>query len=337
MRLPQFDYYSPQSLQEALDYLTEHKDQHIKILAGGTDLLVDMRDKVIPDGHRPRCQLHRSGPWHARALQQRKIDSLLTLACIPNLKGISVHDNHVRIGAMTTISELEHSAIINSYLSALSDGASQLGSPLVRNRGTYGGNLCNARPAADTAIPTLALSGKLVLSSPRGERIINHEEFVTGPGETILEADEILKEIIFDLPERRIGSAYIKLTNRKALEISVVGAAAAVVFESETGEVHTKQDIGIKGGIVAHARIALGAVAPKPLLVSEAGDELIGREMTPEVISKAARMASQKARPITDHRGGAEYRKMMIEVLVRRALNECRVRAFKDNLHEAHS
>ncbi len=335
MRLPQFDYYSPRDLPEALDWLAEHQAQGVRVLAGGTDLLVDIRGKVIPDGHRPRCQQHRSGPWSARIVSSEPTDCLIALSRIPELRGISLDGHHLRIGAMVTIAELERSPVIRELLSGLSDGAAQLGSPLVRNRGTYGGNLCNARPAADTAIPTLSLAGKLVLASKRGERTVDHDDFVTGPGETVLEADELLKEIIFDLPDNTHGSAYIKLANRKALEISVVGAAAALTFEP------MKPNAGGRGSgktmMIEEAWIALGSVAPKPLLITEAGEYLKGKEFNRQTAAEAARIAAETARPITDHRGGLEYRKMMVEVLVRRALNRCRDRALSGVDHEVGS
>jgi len=312
MRLPKFDYLSPSSLNEALEMMDEYQNKRLKVLAGGTDLLVDLRSKVIPDVHQARCQEHRCSTSHLHTTQPETLEYMLSLSRIADLRGISIDGNRLRIGAMTTISELERSPLIREKLRGLCDGASQIGSPLVRNRGTYGGNLCNARPAADTAIPTLALAGKLLLISKRGERVVEHDDFVTAPGKTVLKPDEILKEVIFDLPEAQSGSAYIKLANRKALEISVVGAAAAVVIEN---------------GKVINARIALGAVAPRPLLVSEATETLIGKELTDENISEAASIASKKARPITDHRGGASYRKAMVKVLVERVLKLSRERA----------
>ena len=335
MRLPQFDYYAPDNLVDAVNWLRDNENLNVRILAGGTDLLVDIRGKAIPDGHRPRCQEHRSGAWHARSSPPAEIDYMLALSRIPELKSISFNSNQLRIGSMTTIAELESSVDIRSKLSALSDGAAQLGSPLVRNRGTFGGNLCNARPAADTAIPTLALSGKLVLVSAHGERTVEHNDFVIGPGESIIKPDEILKEIIFELPDNPTTSAYIKLANRKALEISVVGAAAALTFERSDSSPDSNEIAGF--GKVINARIALGAVAPKPLLIPDAGEALIGRELSNETILEAARIASEKARPITDHRGSAEYRRMMVEVLVRRALTKCCERMSRQPASEVQS
>jgi len=311
--------------------LAEHHGSGVKILGGGTDLLVDVRGKIIPDQHRPRCQEHRDGPWLARYAPTESIEILLALSRITELRGIAVEVNCVRIGAMTTITDLERSPVVRTRLAGLWDGARQLGSPLVRNRGTYGGNLCNARPAADTAIPTLALGGRLVLASIRGERTVDHSDFVTGPGETILEPDEILKEVVFDLAnDPAMGSAYLKLSNRKALEIAVVSAAAMVTFNSPPAE-----QGGIKGGVTKSARIALGAVAPTPLLVPEAGEALVGKELDSQSISEAARIAAGVARPITDHRGGDEYRRMMVEVLVRRVLMSCWERALAGTVEEA--
>lgn len=323
MILPKFEYYSPRSLDEAVNYLSEHEGENVKILGGGTDLLVDIRQKVIPNGHRPPPVQPRTGTWQARHIEPHKPATLMALSRIPELHGITQSGSQITIGAMTLLADLERSDLIREHLTGLWDGAYQLGSPLVRNRGTYGGNLCNARPAADTAIPTLALGGKLVLKSVRGERVEDHNDFVLGPGKTVIKADEILSHIVFDLPfsspptsqgGRRYGSSYIKLANRKSLEISVVGAAAAVVFNSD--------------GTVVSCRVSLGAVAPKPLLIEEVGEALVGKQLTAESAKIAEQIAADIAKPITDHRGSLEYRSMMVEVLTERALLKCRQRAF---------
>ncbi len=318
MILPKFEYYSPRNLDEALNYLSDHKQDNVKILGGGTDLLVDIRQKVIPEGHRPPPVQPRTGTWQARYVETEKPAILVALSRIPELQGISQNGSQITIGAMTSLADLERSDLIRERLTGLWDGAYQLGSPLVRNRGTYGGNICNARPAADTAIPTLALGGKLVLKSIRGERIIDHNDFVTAPGKTVIESDEILIGIIFNLERLKFGSSYIKLANRKSLEISVVGAAAAVTFNDD--------------GTVAICRIALGAVAPKPLLIEEAGEALVGKQLTDETAKKAGQIAADIAKPITDHRGTLKYRSMMVEILTERALLKCRQRAFAEEV-----
>ncbi len=321
MILPKFDYIAPQTIEEAVKWLAKYKNAGVKILAGGTDLLVDMRGKAIPDSHHARCQQHSARPWQARDSLKDSVKTLVALSRIKNLRRIDAGDAKIRIGSMTTLTDLERSELIRYRLPALWDGARQLGSPLVRNRGTIGGNLCNARPAADTAIPTLALNGRLRLVSAKGERTVDHAEFVTAPGQTIMKEDEILTEIEFDLPDDSYSSAYIKLANRKALEISVVGAAAVVKFG--------------KDNKIENARIALGAVAPKPLYIPEAGEALIGKEFNIENVTEAAQIAAKIAKPITDHRGGKEYRKLMVEVLVRRALLICHRRFTSHKVEES--
>lgn len=311
MVLPKFDYYSPLSLADALKYLSENEGKGVKILAGGTDLLVDLRSKVIPDHHRARCQQHQGTNVRFDINKPEPVKVLMGMSRIDGLRGITQKGSTIRIGAMTTISDLERSDIIREQLPALWDGARSLGSPLVRNRGTFGGNICNARPAADTAVPALAHGAKLVLANSRGARIVEHEDFVTGPGKTIIKPDEILTAILFHVPNNSSG-AYFKLANRKALEISVVGAAVSLAYD--------------KDGIVTQARIALGAVAPKPLLITEAAKALIGKKLNSESIAEAALIAEQTAKPITDHRGTKDYRSAMVEVLVRRAIEKSQQR-----------
>jgi carbon-monoxide dehydrogenase medium subunit len=320
MRLPPFNYFSPTRLEEALAWLHEHADESVKILAGGTDLLVDLRRKVIPPSHRPpRDYNPAAGRWVTQAPEEfRPPLTLMALSRTPELRGIRELPDGIHIGAMTTIRELEESDLVRERLGGLHDGAAQLGSPLVRNRGTYGGNLCNARPAADTAIPTVALGGRVILKSIRGERNLLLDDFITGPGVTLRERDELLTEIVFpfntDNPSATpCASGYIKLANRKSLEIAVVGAAAWILFGEEER--------------VVSARIALGAVAPKPLLTIPAAESLVGCRLDAPAIAEAARIAAEYAKPISDHRGSREYRARMVEVLVRRVLCRCRARA----------
>jgi len=312
MNLPPFEYIAPISLDDALAYLDVHQGEPVRILAGGTDLLVEIRRKVIPPGHRPPRDLSVfGGRWTTKAAEDfRPTRTLLALSKITGLSGIRKAGAEIRIGAMTTIRDLERSELIKEELTALWNGACQLGSPLVRNRGTLGGNICNARPAADCAVPALALGARVRLQSISGERELDLEEFILAPGKTAIRQGEILTEVIFPKMGNDKASAYIKLANRKSLEIAVVGAAAWVRFDGEDK-------------IVA-ARIALGAVGPTPLLARDAAESLIGCALTPSAITAAGRLAAEFARPITDHRGGREYRLKMVEVLVARVLDRRR-------------
>lgn len=297
----------PQTLDEACELLARHAPEGAAALAGGTDLLVDIRLPIIPQ-HLPRCQ----GCDPKTGLPQKALEKtppcLIALSRIPELRGITMlPGGEIAIGAMTTITEVCESALVRQRLTALAEGGEHLGSPLVRNRGTLGGNICNARPAADGLIPALALAAKLELRSVRGARTVSIENFVTGPGKTVREADEILSRIVFPAYDGKTGSACIKLANRKALEIAVVNVATVLTLNS--------------GGKIAAARIAMGAVGPTPILAIKAGKFLRGKEPMRENFEKAGKIAAGECKPITDHRGSALYRVEMVPVLVRRTLS----------------
>lgn len=333
MILPRFDVLVPTTVEEACAMLAEHANDGARILAGGTDILVDLRRPIIPQ-HIPRCD---GCPTHPQG------DILTTIECGPGsdrlmdptgsprialrdprhaapaylislhklnmLKGIrTTKQGELRIGALTTITEIERHADIRKNRTALAEGADNLGSPLVRNRGTIGGNIANARPAADTAIPTIALGGTLTLK--RGaleERQVASEDFATGPGQSVMEQDEILTRVNFPPVLPHSGSAYYKLANRKALEISTVGVAVWMSLEKPDGPV---RDV----------RVALGAVGPTPILAGSVRDVLVGKNLDDKLIAKAARAAAGDARPIDDHRGSAWYRLQMVEMLTIRLL-----------------
>ncbi|UCC44258.1 MAG: FAD binding domain-containing protein, partial [Candidatus Zixiibacteriota bacterium] len=226
----------PQTVEEACRMLADHAADGARILAGGTDLLVDLRRPIIPQ-HVPRCDgcpTHPDGrvvstvecaPLNADPLmapggslratlehdRQASPAYLVSLHKLTRLRGIEkLEDGGLRIGALTTITDLERSDLIRSNWTALAEGADNLGSPLVRNRGTYGGNIANARPAADTAIPTLALNGMLTLQGPSGSRTVPAGDFARGPGLSVVERDEILTDIHFPPPVPYQGSCYYK-------------------------------------------------------------------------------------------------------------------------------
>ncbi len=304
--LPPFDVLQPQSLQEACELLNRQAAAGAVVLAGGTDLLVDIRRPIIP-AHLPRCK----GCDPRTGLPLRTVAEppsvLIALSRIPELRGIaSSVEGEIALGAMTTIAEICQSPLVREKLRALAEGGDHLGSPLVRNRGTIGGNLCNARPAADALIPAVALGARLELQSVRGIRTVAVEDFIAGPGKTIREADEILVRLIFPAHSSRTGSSCLKLANRQALEISVVNVAAVLALNGN--------------GKIARARIALGAVGPTPILAMKAAEFLGGKKPDAENFTKAGKIAAGECRPITDHRGSAIYRLDMVPVLVRRAL-----------------
>ena len=305
MYLPDFEVFEPAAIAEACELLDHYRMQGTGILAGGTDFLVDIRPKIIRH-HMPRCP---GCPSSGSAVREpRKAPQIvISLSRIQELRGILMEGNHIRIGTMTTIRELSESETVRIHLKALHEGACNLGSPLVRNRGTIGGNIANARPAADTFVPSVALNGKLLVRSISRSREIPLDRFATGPGISVLEPDEIITHIIFPLDPASSGSGYYKLANRKSLEIAVVSAASYVALDGG-------------GNRVESTSIALGAVGPTPLLAHAAMEFLTGKPPEEEIIRETAFRALDDAKPISDHRGTRSYRQDQVEVLVRRTL-----------------
>ncbi|UCE67617.1 MAG: xanthine dehydrogenase family protein subunit M [Candidatus Zixiibacteriota bacterium] len=333
MILPRFDVLVPNSVDEAFAMLSRYAEKGIRILAGGTDLLVDLRRPIIPAAI-PSCEgcaRHKSGSirstvdcgwWESdssresdRALLTKVQDSIhkypeyiISLHKLKELRGIAVNEKvNLRVGAMTTITDIERSGIIREKWTALAEGADSLGSPLVRNRGTIGGNIANARPAADTFIPSVALGGVLDIHSEKGSRKVPVDSFASAPGETVMEKGEMITGIEYPAPPEFSGSAYYKLANRKALEICNVGVAVWIALEKP-------------GGPVTDIRVALGAVGPTPILAESVKEVLVGKKPEDANIKKAAKAAREDATPIDDHRGSAWYRSMMVELVTDRMI-----------------
>jgi carbon-monoxide dehydrogenase medium subunit len=213
----------------------------------------------------------------------------------------------LRIGALATIYSVANSSMVKEKFTILSHAANSIASTQVQNRGTIVGNICNAVPSADSAPTLLCLGAKLLCLSKGGERTMGVEDFFTGPNSTSLNSDELLKEIqIANMPEASKG-VYIKLSPRKRMDLAVVGVAAVVSAEKETFK---------------QVRIGLGAVAPTPIRAKKAEERLVGRAINEEAILEAAKLASEESEPIDDHRASAEYRRTMVEVLVKRAINQ---------------
>ena len=279
--MKRFEVVRPNALEEAIRFLREHGGT-AKLLAGGTDLIVRMKERSVTPQY------------------------VVDLKRIPGLEGIS-YDEEVglRIGALTTIRAVERSGWIGRRFPNLTEGAGIIGSVQVRNRATIGGNLCNAAPCADTAPPLLCLNARLKIAGPEGERTVPLDEFFVGPGQTVLSEDEILMEIRVPIPPLRTGGAYTRHTIRRAMDIAVVGAGATVT-------------LGPGDGVCDEARIVLGSVAPIPLRVRKAEEFLVGRRLTDEVLRQAGEIAAEEARPIDDVRGSAWFRTEIVKVLVRR-------------------
>lgn len=283
-RLPKFDYLAPKTTDEVLSLLSQYKGR-AKVIAGGTDVVPQLKRREI-----------------------KAPEYIIDLKGIQGLDYIKYDgDSGLSLGALVTIHAVETSSIIWGKFGVLFQAAESMASPQVRNRGTVAGNICNAVPSADTAPALLTLEAKLKLISQKGRRIVKIEDFFTGPNETVLADEEILQEIqVPDLPPYSKG-IYLKLTPRKSMDLAVVGVAVVVIPED---------------GICNDIRIALGAVSPTPVRVGKAEAIIKGQRLSDEVIEKVAQTAAEECSPISDLRASAEYRREMVRVLTKRAINQ---------------
>lgn len=280
--LPKFDYHEPENMRSALELMSSLKS-NAKIIAGGTDILVNMKKGVIS----PKYLVSLVKMKELFVLEQRK-------------KGIA-------IGSHVIVSELAESGLLWKNYSLIAKAASVLGSPLIRNRATIGGNIVTARPAADLPPALMAVGAKVELKGKKGRREVSLDEFFLGPGKTVIRADEILTKIIINELPPFTGGDYMKLGHRKALEIAIVAVAARITLDKPQG-------------IIKNVRIILSAVAPQAIHAVTAEKILLNEKPTEKLIERAATLAMQDCRPITDIRGGAEYRKEIVKVLTKRTL-----------------
>jgi len=230
---------------------------------------------------------------------------VVDLKRIPGLDAICEDTHTVDVGVLVSMTALVRSTVIRRWFPALAQAAGSVGCWQVRNLATLGGNLCNASPSADTGPPLLVYGTTAVLSDGVRSRDLPIEDFLTGPGTTALARGELLVGLKLAKPVDGFRSAYSRRAIRRSMDIPLVNVAAALRLED---------------GIIADARVALGAVAPVPFRSTEAEASLLGRRATQDVFAEAGRVAATSARPITDVRASAEYRSAMIEVFVKRTL-----------------
>ena len=286
-----FEYHAPTSLNEAISLLQEYGEA-ARPLAGGTDLVVQMKEKATKF----------AAPSH-----------IVSLLRVPELSGVSFSESEgLRIGAGATMSQVADSPIIRERYRAIAEGAALVGSIQTMNMATVGGNLCNAAPSADIAPPLLALEAEAVIVGPSGRRKLVLEEFFLGPGKTALAADELLAEVRVPLPPPGTGSAYDRHTPRKQMDIAVVGVAAALTMAGER---------------IERVRVALGAVAPTPVRAPQAEAALEGQAPSDELFARAADVSAAECSPIADLRGSAEFRRHIVRVMTKRMLREALDRA----------
>ena len=276
-----FDLILPSSVDDCLRVLAE-RGPEAKLVAGGTDLLPQLKNGLLT----PACVVDLSGVAPLRRLER-------------------ADGRGLRIGPAVTARALERDPGVRSDYVALAESAALIGSVQVRNLATVGGNLCNAAPSADMVPPLLALDAEVVIAGPRGHRRVPLASFFVGVRRTVLAPDELLLDIVVPAPGPRSGGSYLRHTPRRELDIAVVGVASQITLTD---------------GVCAKARIALAAVAPTPLRATAAEQALEGRPVTAEQIERAAALAADAARPISDQRGSAEFRRHLVRVLTRRTL-----------------
>jgi aerobic carbon-monoxide dehydrogenase medium subunit len=282
-----FELALPESLDDCLRLLAQ-RGPETKLLAGGTDLLPQMKNSVV--------------------MPKRVID----LSGVARVKILECDAKGLRIGAAVPARQVEQDPRVREGYAAVAESAALLGSVQVRNLATIGGNICNAAPSADMAPPLVALEARAVIAGPKGERRVPLSDFFTGVRKTVVGPDELLVEIFVPAPGPHSGGCYIRHTPRRELDIAVVGVASQVT---------------IANGVCAKARISLAAVAPTPVRATAAEAALEGKPLTPELIERAADLAGQAAKPISDQRGSADFRRHLVRILTRRTLTTALARA----------
>jgi carbon-monoxide dehydrogenase medium subunit len=288
--LKDITYAAPKTIGDATALLNDKGDR-ARILAGGTDIIVQVREG------------------------RREIDALVDIKHIVEVNELTYDPaKGLTIGAAVPCCLIyERQAITKAY-PGLMDAVSLIGGIQIQSRASLGGNLCNASPAADSVPVLIALEGICDIAGPKGMRSVPVENFCTAPGRTVLGRGEFLVRFRFPAPKKNAGASYLRFIPRNEMDIAVVGAGVSVQLDAGK----TK---------CTAARIALAAVAPTPLLVPEAGAALIDGTLSEVLIAKAASLAQAAAKPISDMRGDADYRRHLVGVLVKRALQTAFERA----------
>ena len=283
-----FEIALPRTVDDCVKLLSERPGD-TKVVAGGTDLVPQMKNGVTHP---------------ARVVDLSGIPALRTLT--------SANGTGLRVGGAVTARRLELEPGVRASYTALAEAGALVGSVQVRNLATVGGNICNAAPSADLAPPLIAFDAEAVIAGPKGQRRVPVASFFTGVRTTVLAPDELLVEFAIPAPGPHSGGTYVRHTPRRELDIAVVGVSSQITLAD---------------GVCAKARIALAAVAPTPVRATEAEQALTGQALTPALIERAAELAVGAARPISDQRGSADFRRHLVRVLTRRTLTTAHERA----------
>lgn len=285
-----FDFASATTVDEVVALLKEKGDQ-ARVMCGGTDLLVALREG------------------------RRKAQLVIDVKRIPETTALSFDPKTgLTLGAAVPCYRMYDDKVVAATYPGLIDSASLIGGVQIQGRASMGGNLCNASPAADSIPVLIAYAAVCQIAGPNGRREVAVEDFCISPGRTVLQTGEFLVALHIPAPQPGFGAAYLRFIPRNEMDIAVVGVGASVQLD----ETRSK---------FVSARIALGAVAPTPLFVPAAGEALAGQPVNADSIAKAVQIAQEAAKPISDMRGTAEYRKHMAGVMTRRTLEKAIERA----------
>lgn len=280
-----FDYFEPATLDEAITLLGRYNGT-ANLLAGGTDLLVEIKEQL------------------------RRPDHVINIKKIPGMDRLRFDPaTGLKFGSLVTAREIETSPDVRRDYRGLAQAASEVGSIQVRNRATIVGNICRASPSADTLPPLIADGAVITMFGPAGERRLALEDFFVGPGKTVLAGNEIVTGIDIPAVAPRSASVYIKHGRRKAMELATVGVAVSLTLD---------------GAVCRRIRIVLGAVAPTPIRAKKAEAMVQDHVLDEALIEAAAETAMEESRPISNIRGSAAYRREMVRVLTARAIRQAR-------------
>ncbi|MCC6470670.1 MAG: xanthine dehydrogenase family protein subunit M [Alphaproteobacteria bacterium] len=277
----EFDYTAPATVEEAVAQL----GTGARVLAGGTDLIVQMREGRRQVGH---------------VVDLKRIAELTEVASTP--------DGGVAIGAALNVTALSAHPAMAAY-PALVESGRMIGSYQIQNRASIGGNVCNAAPSADAVPALICLGARAVVAGPGGRRDEPVEALFAGPGRTTLGPRDVLVSLRLPPAAKRSAAAYLRFTPRREMDIAVAGVGAWLRLDER--------------GAVAEARLTLAAVGPTPIRAAQAERLLIGEKPSAKLVAEAAALAARDARPISDTRGSAEYRRELVKTLAARAVAAC--------------
>lgn len=277
-------YYTVSTIQETLQLLAEYRER-ARIIAGGTDILIELERG-----------------------QRSDVDVLIDITRVPGLDEIRLEDGTFHLGCLVTHNHVVGDKRIVEQALPLAQASLEVGVPQIRNRATVAGNLITASPANDTISPLLALDAKVTLASTEGERQVPLREFYTGLRKHVMRSDEMLVDISFPGMKENERGIFLKLGLRRAQAISVVNATIVLGFDTDE--------------VINKATVVLGSVAPTVIHVPEAEDALVGKQLTPELMTEVARLTASIPKPIDDVRSTAAYRSEMIKVFIMRGLRQ---------------